>query len=69
MVCMQWSARICSLPLALLALAAATAHGVALTDQVRGHSDHASALSAHGVWNQNLLATMQRFFAENGANA
>ena len=49
--------------------AAATAHGVALTEQVRRHADHASALSAHGVWNQNLLATMQRFFAENGANA
>lgn len=48
--------------------AAAATHGVALTEQVRRHADHASALSAHGVWNQNLLATMQRFFAENGAN-
>lgn len=49
--------------------AAAREHGVALTEQVRRHADHASALSAHGVWNQNLLATMQRFFAENGADA
>ena len=49
--------------------AAAREHGVALTEQVRRHADHASALSAHGVWNQNLLATMQRFFTENGADA
>lgn len=29
----------------------------------------ASALSAHGVWNQHLLDSMTTFFAEHGADA
>ena len=49
--------------------AAAAASGVELTEQVRPHADHASALSAHGVWNQHLLDSMTTFFAEHGADA
>lgn len=48
--------------------ATARDHGVDFTEQVRPHADHASALSAHGVWNQHLLQSMQRFFAAHGAN-
>lgn len=49
--------------------AAVAANGVALTEQVRPRADHASALSAHGVWNQHLLASMSGFFAAQGAGA
>lgn len=36
-----------------------------LSEYVRPHADHASALSAHGVWNQHLLQAMPQFFAEH----
>lgn len=64
-----WSAcgRTCSV--SSTPLAAAAASGVELTEQVRPHADHASALSAHGVWNQHLLDSMTTFFAEHGADA
>lgn len=39
--------------------------GVELEEYVRPHADHASALSAHGVWNQHLLQAMTEFFQAN----
>ena len=39
--------------------------GVELSEYVRPHVDHASALSAHEVWNQHLLQAMPAFFSEH----